>query len=198
MASACSRARWAARRTCKAIDVEQAVGVGAIDQRFRNIRVKVPAGRHSIGVTYKQKTAAEHNEVLHGFVPVVGMGQMVNGNSGGPRISNVEIKGPLSHTGVSDTPSRRKLLVCKPASAAQETPCAQQILGTLAKRAYRRPVTDADLAGPDGLLRSGRKQGTFDDGIQKGVMAMLASPKFLYRFHTPPAGDAAGPGLRAQ
>jgi hypothetical protein len=176
----------------KAIDVEQAVGVGEIDQRFRNIRVKVPAGRHSIGVTYKQKTAAEHNEVLHGFVPVVGMGQMVNGNSGGPRISNVEIKGPLSHTGVSETPSRRKLLVCKPASTAQETPCAKQILATLAKRAYRRPVTDADLADPMAFYEEGRKQGTFDDGIQKGVMAVLASPKFLYRFHTPPAGTLPG------
>jgi hypothetical protein len=176
----------------KAIDVEQAVGVGAIDQRFRNIRVQVPAGRHSIGVTYKQKTAAEHNEVLHGFVPVVGMGQMVNGNSGGPRISNVEIRGPLTRTGISETPSRRKLLVCKPASAAQETPCARQILGTLAKRAYRRPVTDADLAGPMAFYEEGRKQGTFDDGIQKGVMAVLASPKFLYRFHTPPAGTLPG------
>ena len=67
----------------------------AINERFRNIRVKVPAGLHRIGVTYKQKTAAEHNEVLHGFVPVAGMAQMVNGNSGGPRISNVEIKGPF-------------------------------------------------------------------------------------------------------
>lgn len=176
----------------KAIDVQQAVGLGAIDQRFRNIRVKVPAGRHSIGVTYKQKTAAEHNEVLHGFVPVAGMGQMVNGNSGGPRIANVEIRGPVSHAGVSETPSRRKLFVCKPASAAQETPCAKQILGTLAKRAYRRPVTDADLAGPMTFYEEGRRQGSFDDGIQKGVMAILASPKFLYRFHTPPAGTQPG------
>jgi hypothetical protein len=180
----------------KAIDVEQAVGVGAIDQRFRNIRVKVPAGRHSIGVTYKQKTAAEHTEVLHGFVPVAGMGQMVNGNSGGPRISNVEIKGPLSHAGVSDTPSRRKLLVCKPANAGEESSCARQILATLAKRAYRRPVTDADLAGPMAFYEEGRRQGTFDQGLQKGVMAVLASPKFLYRFHTPPAGTKPGEAFR--
>jgi Protein of unknown function (DUF1592)/Protein of unknown function (DUF1588)/Protein of unknown function (DUF1585)/Protein of unknown function (DUF1595)/Protein of unknown function (DUF1587) len=180
----------------EAIDVEQAVGVGGIDQRFRNIRVKVPAGRHSIGVTYKQKTAAEHTEVLHGFVPVAGMGQMVNGNSGGPRIANVEIKGPLSRGGISDTPSRRKLLVCKPSAAEQETPCAKQILGTLAKRAYRRPVTDADLAGPMAFYEEGRKQGSFEDGIQKGVMAVLASPKFLYRYHAPPAGTQPGQAFR--
>jgi mono/diheme cytochrome c family protein len=178
----------------RAIDVEQAVGLSRINERFSNIKVKVPAGVHRIGVTYKQKTAAEHDEVLHGFSSVAGMGQMVNGNSGGPRISNVEIKGPLKPMGVSETPSRRKLLICRPSSAAEETPCAKRIFATLAKRAFRRPVTDADLAGAMAFYAEGRKDGTFDAGIQKGVMAILASPKFLYRYSTPPMtakpGDA--------
>jgi mono/diheme cytochrome c family protein len=176
----------------EAIDVEQAVGVGHINERFSNIRVKVPAGLHRIGVTYKQKTAAEHNEVLHGFVSVAGMGQMVNGNSGGPRISNVEIKGPLKAVGVSETPSRRKLLVCHPASVAEEAPCARQILSTLAKRAYRRPVTDEDLAGAMAIYAEGRRNGNFEDGVQKGVMAILASPKFLYRYTQPPVDAKPG------
>ena len=176
----------------KAIDVEQAVGMGKIDDRFRNIKVKVPAGRHSIGVTYKQKTSAEQNEILNSWVPVAGMSQMVNGNSGGPRITNVEIKGPLQVTGLSDTPSRRRLFVCHPKSAAEETPCAKQILGTLARRAFRRPITDEDLTGAMAFYENGRKTGSFDDGIQKGVLAILASPKFLYRFHTPPADAKPG------
>jgi mono/diheme cytochrome c family protein len=176
----------------RAIDVEQAVGLGAIDGRFRNVKIRVPAGRHRIGISYKQKTAAEHNEVLHGFVPVVGMGQMVNGNSGGPRISNVEIKGPFEVSGVSDTPSRRKLFVCRPTLPAEERPCASKILGTLAKRAFRRPVAEADIAGAMAFYEEGRKQGSFDDGIQKGVMAILASPRFLYRSHTPPANVKPG------
>ncbi|MEY2853083.1 MAG: hypothetical protein RL030_215 [Pseudomonadota bacterium] len=180
----------------KAIDVEQAVGVGRINERFSNIGVKVPAGLHRIGVTYKQKTAAEHNEVLHGFVSVAGMGQMVNGNSGGPRISNVEIKGPLRSAGVSETPSRRKLLVCHPANATEEAPCARQIFSTLAKRAFRRPVTDADLSGPMDMYEAGRRNATFEDGIQKGVMAILASPKFLYRYTSPPAGAKPGDTYR--
>ena len=79
--------RSAARRTSRPSTWSRRWAWARSTQRFRNIRVKVPAGRHSVGVTYKQKTAAEHNEVLHGFVPVAGMGQMVNGNSGGPRIS---------------------------------------------------------------------------------------------------------------
>jgi len=186
------QAQVGGEKDLEAIDVKQAVGMTAIDDRFRNIKIHVPAGRHSIGVTYKQKTAAEQNEVLHSWVPVAGMSQMVNGNSGGPRISNVEIKGPLAKTGVSDTPSRRKLLVCHPQSAAQETPCAREILGTLARGAFRRPVDDHDLEGPMAFYAQGRQSGSFDDGIQKGVMAILASPKFLFRYHTPPEGARPG------
>ncbi len=176
----------------EAIDVQQAVGVGAIDARFRNIRVPVTAGRHRIGVTYLQKTAAEHNEQLHAFNSVTGMQQLVNGNSGGPRIGSVEIKGPVVKSAVSDTESRRRIFVCRPASAAEETPCAKQILSTLARRAFRQPVGDADIAGAMSFYADGRKQGDFDAGIQKGLLAILSSPRFLYRAHEPPAGTPPG------
>lgn len=176
----------------EAVDVRQAEGVGGIDARFRDIRLKVPAGRHRLGITFVQKTAAEHDEQLHAFNPVTGMAQMVNGNSGGPRIGSVEVKGPLLRTGVSRTPSRSRLLVCTPGSASEETPCARRILGRLAKGAFRRPVTDADLAGPMAFYAEGRRQGGFDTGIQKGVMAILSSPRFLYRAHMPPAGTQPG------
>ncbi len=177
----------------RAIDVQQAMGIGAIDNRFKNIRFKATAGTHRIGVTFKQKTAAEQLDILNNFNPGPGMTQNYSGMSDGPRISTVEIKGPLAKTGVvSNTPSRRKLFICKPANEAEETPCAKQILGTLAKRAYRRPVTDADLAGAMGFYAEGRKAGSFDDGIQKGVMTILSSPNFLYRAHRPPAGTKPG------
>ncbi len=77
----------------EAVDVRQAQGVGEINDRFKNVRRKIKAGPHQVGVTYLAKTAAESNEVLHGFNSVVGMGVHVNGNSDGPRIQNVEIKG---------------------------------------------------------------------------------------------------------
>ncbi len=186
------QARVGGEEDLEAIDVTQAVGLGAINERFKNIKFKVAAGRHRIGVTYVQKTAAEQNEILHAFVPVAGMGQMVNGNSGGPRISNIEINGPLQAGSVSDTPSRRKLMVCRPVAAAEEQPCAKRILSTLAKRAFRRPVSDADLAGAMAFYEQGRAAGSFDDGLQKGVMAVLSSPKFLYRFTTPPASAKPG------
>jgi hypothetical protein len=184
----------------EAIDQKQAVGIAAIDNRFRNIRFKATAGTHRIGITFKQKTAAEHIDTLHAFSPVSGMSQNHSGAafSDGYRISNVEIKGPVSKTGVSDTPSRRKLFVCHPATAAEETPCARKILATLAKRAFRRPVNDADIAGAMSFYAEGRKAGTFDDGIQKGVLTILSSPRFLFRAHTPPPGVKPGETYRIQ
>jgi hypothetical protein len=176
------------------------MGIAAIDKRFRDIRFKVKAGTHRIGVTFKQKTAAEHLDTLNAFNPVSGMSQNLSGAafSDGYRLSNVEIRGPLSKGGVSDTASRHKLFICTPANAAEETPCAKRILSTLARHAFRRPVGDADIAGAMDFYAQGRKAGSFDDGIQKGVMAILSSPRFLFRAHTPPAGTKPGDVYRIQ
>ncbi len=179
-----------------AVDLQQAVGVGAINDRFKNIKAHVKAGAHRIGISFRQNTAAESNEILHGFVPVEGMGVAVNGNSNGPRISSVEVKGPLSKSGVSQTASRRKIFSCYPRTPAEEAPCARQILSTLARQAFRRPITDSEVEGALAFYAEGRKQGDFDAGIQKGLMALLVSPKFLYRQHTPPAGVRPGESFR--
>ncbi len=181
----------------RAVDVDQATGISAINDRFRNIRFKVPAGKHRLGVTFIQKTAAEQIDDLHNFNPVVGMTQNYSGMSDGPRIDNVEITGPLTKSGVSETRSRRKLFVCYPKSQAEETPCAKQVLGTLARHAFRRPVDEHDIAGAMDFYNDARKRGgSFDDGIQKGVMAILSSPDFLYRAHRPPAGAKPGQVFR--
>jgi hypothetical protein len=179
-----------------AVDVEQAVGVGRINGRFQHIRRHVTAGPHRIGITYLEKTAAESNEILHLFVPVAGMTNNVNGNSPGPRMQSVEIKGPLVAAGVSDTPSREKLFVCHPQSAAEELPCARKILARIAQAAFRRPITSEDLEGALSFYTQGRRTGGFDTGIQKGLMALLVSPKFLYRDHAPPPGTEPGAEFR--
>src|SRR5690606_583306 len=178
----------------RAVDVQQAVGIAAIEQRFKDIRFKARAGTHRVGISFTQKTAAEHIDILHAFNPVTGMAQNHSGAafSDGPRLANVEIRGPIEKTGVSETPSRRKLFVCYPQSEAEETACAKQIFARLAKRAFRQPVDDEDIAGAMQFFAEGRKDGTFDDGIQKGVMAILSSPRFLFRAHTPPEGAKPG------
>jgi hypothetical protein len=179
-----------------AVDVQQAQGLAKINERFQNIRRRISAGPHQIGVTFVQKTAAESDEVLHNWVPVAGMAIHVNGNSDGPRIQSLEIKGPFAAKAVSDTPSRKAILTCRPASAVEEEPCAKSIFSRLARKAFRRPVGEGDLAGAMAFYRDGRARGDFESGIQKGIMAILVSPKFLYRSHTPPAGVAAGQSFR--
>ncbi len=107
-------------------------------------------------------------------------------------IKHIEIGGPFKVTGLGDTPSREHIFICHPASAAEEEPCARKILSTVARHAFRRTVNDADLAAPMQFYAHGRQGGDFDAGIRSGLMAILVSPKFLYRAEPPPQGLAAG------
>ena len=114
--------------------------------------------------------------------------------NGEPVVSSVAITGPLPGTvTVGDSPSRRKLLVCTPAAAAaEEEPCARTVISTLARRAWRRPVTGADLRIPLGLYRDGAARGGFEAGIELAVRGILVSPRFLFRFEDQPASVEPG------
>jgi mono/diheme cytochrome c family protein len=169
----------------KAIDQQQAPAVAAINGRFQNIPLKMTAGPHAIGVTFIARTYAESDEVLHSFKPGAGEDRIV-------RVSSVEIQGPFNPSGLGDTPSRQRVLICTPASRADELPCAKQILSTLARRAFRRPVTDQDLAAPLAFYTKAREAGDFEAGIREALPTILASPKFLYRAERAPGALAAG------
>lgn len=176
----------------KAVDIEQSKGVGEINGRFKNIRRFVSAGPHRVGVTFIAKSSAEHHDWLHQFSSVEGMSILVQGTGGGPRIDNLVVNGPFDPQGVSSTPSRKKIFTCYPEVASQQVACAEQIFSNLARKAFRRPVGQEDIAGAMQFFERGLEQGSFEQGIQKGLMAILASPKFLYRAHTPPAGTKPG------
>ncbi|MDQ2944442.1 MAG: DUF1592 domain-containing protein, partial [Acidobacteriota bacterium] len=109
-----------------------------------------------------------------------------------PRFASLAITGPYQISGPGDSPSRQKIFVCRPSSAKEEEPCAHTILSTLARRAYRRPVTDADLKPLLAFYRTGRREGAFDDGIEMALSALLVSPNFLFRVEREPAGSAPG------
>jgi hypothetical protein len=96
-------------------------------------------------------------------------------------ISALVVGGPYNATGRGDTPSRSKIFVCRPAAAKEEEPCARRILETLTRRAFRRPVTSADVTPLLAFYRSGRAEGDFDAGIERAIEAMLMSPDFLFR-----------------
>ena len=113
--------------------------------------------------------------------------------NGEPVVSSVAITGPLPDTvTVGDSPSRRKLLACVPATAAEEEPCARTVISALARRAWRRPVTDADLRIPLGLYGDGAARGGFEAGIELAVRGILVSPRFLFRFEDQPASVEPG------
>jgi mono/diheme cytochrome c family protein len=169
----------------KAIDQQQASAVAAINGRFQNIPVTVTAGPHKVGVAFVARTYAESDEVLHAFRPSAGEDRI-------PRVGAVEITGPFTTAGVSDTPSRSRIFVCRPAGERDEVACASRIFSNLARRAYRRPPTDQDLEPPLAFYRSARQTGDFESAIGEALPAILASPKFLYRAERTPASAPGG------
>lgn len=109
-----------------------------------------------------------------------------------PDLNQVLVTGPFNITGRGDTPSRAKIFTCRPKAASEEEPCARQILASLSRRAFRRPVTDADLRPLVGFFKTARSKSDFDSGIQAALQAMLVSPDFLFRVEQdPPKGSAA-------
>jgi hypothetical protein len=107
-------------------------------------------------------------------------------------ISSMLIGGPYGGRVSPESPSRRRLFVCQPASSAEERGCATKILTALARRAYRRAPTNADIETLVGFYQAARKQGDFDAGIRAGIERVLLSPDFLFRIETDPAGAAPG------
>ncbi|MBX5462686.1 MAG: DUF1592 domain-containing protein [Steroidobacteraceae bacterium] len=169
----------------KGIDQNQSPTVDAINSRVRNIRFKATAGMHTVGVTFLARTFAESDARLFSLAPGGGQERI-------PRISGFEISGPFNATGLTETPSRRKIFTCRPASAAEEEPCAREILGTLARRAFRRPVDEADLQLLMQFYRAGAQEGGFESGIRTALTKILSSPYFLFRAEIAPEGTAPG------
>jgi cytochrome c5 len=176
----------------KLSDTNLALAKDTLDQRLR-ARIPVKAGPRIVAVTFVKKNSAESVDTLQPFTRDLDMQNM----NGIPLIEHVQIAGPFKATGPGDTPSRRKIFVCRPATAsrtaskADETACATRILTTLARRAYRRPV-DTDLDTLLGFYDAGRKKGTFDAGIENALRFILTSPSFLFRGEPDPPTVAAG------
>ena len=113
-----------------------------------------------------------------------------------PHLREFAVSGPFKVTGVSDTPSRRKVFSCRPTSPADEAACATEIIRRLATQAYRGPVSAQDLEGLNKFYQQGRKEADFEAGIRMALQAILASPKFLFRLEQAPAAIRAGQNYR--
>jgi mono/diheme cytochrome c family protein len=109
----------------------------------------------------------------------------------GPGLDSIQISGPFSGRAPEDTPSRRRIFVCRPTSGRDEESCARRVISTLARRAYRRPATEQDFKLLLDVFRAGRTEADFDTGIELVLEAILSSPKFLIRFEPEANGSQA-------
>ncbi len=152
----------------------------------REVRVRVSAGPHRIGAAFLRKTAAEQERPRKLYRrPFTGEG------SGGdsryqPYLERVTIAGPFESRGsrpAVDTPSRARIFTCQPAAgdAGAAGACAADILSTLARRAFRRPVTGEDVGRLLAFYEQGAATGGFDGGIELALRRLLVSPEFLFR-----------------
>jgi hypothetical protein len=166
------------------------------NKRMTSPRIKVTAGLHDVGFTFVERPQQEQNM----WQPVLRATQEAHNPSGMPRLRNAIIEGPYNVTGAGASESRKKLFVCDPKSrrssgdsAASEGGCAERILSTVARRAFRRPVTKTDLDAPLGIYRAERAAGgDFDAGIRVGLARILTSPAFLFRSEHDSAGSPNG------
>jgi hypothetical protein len=163
-----------------------------IDARM-TARVKVTAGPHDVGFTFRERPHQQQDV----WQPALRDSQEIHFIGGLPKLKTIGIEGPYNVSGVSTTPSRERVFVCKPRAAAEEAACATRILSGLARRAYRRPVTAEDIEAPLAFYTDARGRGaSFDAGIRSGVARILASPSFLYRIERDPASLRPGASRR--
>ena len=164
-----------------------ALGNETLNEKILKARIPVKAGPHLLAVTFvkegsslietpRQPTESRFNDRRYPRTA--------------PAVDQISITGPYLPKGApqsaGDTPSRRRLFVCRPLVQDQEEKCATQILSALMRRAYRRPVAQADVAGPMAFYRKGRAEGNFDHGITMALTAVLTNPRFLFRVESDP------------
>jgi mono/diheme cytochrome c family protein len=193
-------------------------GDGADPAKNLELRVPVKAGVRHVGLTFMRSSAVPEILPTLGAARGGGGAGAGRGGAGAPQMAHLDLRldgerlklydipegpnggafnelsigGPYNVFGGGDTPSREKIFVCKPASPKDEDACAHKIMAGLARRAFRRPVTETDLKPLLAFYASGRKEKDFDNGIEMALRAMLVSPDFLFRIERDPANAAPG------
>jgi mono/diheme cytochrome c family protein len=159
--------------------------------------IPVKAGLHTVGVTFLATNDVPGSELNRPFQRTMNTPGSIPGFQFYPHVGQVWIEGPYGAKGASDTSSRKKIFVCRPATRQEEGACARTIASTLVRHAFRRPATPADLNSLMEFYQAGRiDDGSFDDGIEAVLQRVLVDPEFVYRLEPEPAGLAAGKSYR--
>jgi hypothetical protein len=173
-------------------------GFGGFSGQLKTIDVKVPvtAGPHRVGVTFVATNYAPGLDMNRAFERSTIETGGLPGFTFYPHVGSVRIDGPYDATGAGDTPSRRQVLTCTPTTPAEERPCAERIVKSLARIGYRGMQTDKDIQTLLDFYAQGRADADFESGIEAAVERLLADPKFIYRAEHEPAAAAPGAPYR--
>jgi hypothetical protein len=180
-------------------DLDTDVSPNTVDPKrdANTVRVFVKAGLHELGATFPDTLYAPLIEDFNRHwerTTLVTAG--VQGFQFPPQVGAIDIIGPYNAMGAADTPARRKIFVCSPATAKEETACAEKILSKLAANAFRRPSNAEDLEAMMSLYQTGRETGGFEEGIRLPLQRILSDPEFVYRIEREPRNVASGQTYR--
>jgi uncharacterized protein DUF1592/uncharacterized protein DUF1588/uncharacterized protein DUF1585/uncharacterized protein DUF1587/uncharacterized protein DUF1595/cbb3-type cytochrome c oxidase subunit III len=148
-----------------------------VDKDFK-VRILVKAGPHQLAVAFLKKPTAVLETERQPYPAAFNLDRHPRVQ---PALYSVTITGPFDPAGAGETPSRKRIFTCRPATGAQENGCAKRIIAALTRRAYRRPVTDEDLKTPLSFYEQGRAEGGFEIGIETALRKILIAPEFLFR-----------------
>jgi len=170
---------------------------GSDDLKGVEVVVPVRAGLHSVGAAFLGRSIKSDDSIRPYLKSTLDPTICIQaGWTCMPHIGTITITGPAVATGPGETPSRQKVFVCRPSTAAEETPCARQIISSLTRRAFRRAATDEDMEVLMDFYKNGRKSGGFEDGIESALERILASPEFVFRVGPDPANIRPGQAYR--
>jgi hypothetical protein len=160
--------------------------------------VKIKAGPQKVSASFIQKFEGPMEDSVMPFEQsLIDLNNAdIPGLTSLPHLRELKIVGPKNVTGMSDTPSRRKIFTCRPAAGADEVPCVKKIVSALARQAYRRPVTDSDLEDLLSVYQQSRNTADFETGIRTVIQSIITDPEFVFRFERAPANVAQGTNYR--
>jgi hypothetical protein len=158
----------------------------ATDLKYE-IRVPIRAGLRTVELAFIGRNLIPSDDFNDYFDRAFHLPGNVGGFTFVPHVNALIVTGPFDGRRPNHTASRDMILLCRPATAVEEAPCARRILSTLANKAFRRPVTAAALDGVLAEYQAGRKEGDFELGIERGLQMILSDPEFIYRTEAAPA-----------
>ncbi|OLD22067.1 MAG: hypothetical protein AUI91_02970 [Acidobacteria bacterium 13_1_40CM_3_56_11] len=160
------------------------------------IRISTKAGLHDLGVTFLQTNFAPILDLDQHFMRDTVQTGPTPGFTYFPHVGTVRIEGPYNAKQAEDSPSRRKIFICRPTTPADETACARKIISNLATHAFRRPAINADVDSLMAFYQEGRREAKFEDGIENALARILTDPKFIYRIEAEPPNVKQGETYR--